>query len=174
MQASILKKAAAIQLLIMDVDGVLTNGTITYNDAGQQAKAFFVPDGLGMKMLLRSGVQIAVISGKQSRATQSRLEELGVKHIYLGYENKTAIFAELTATLQITNAAIAYVGDDIPDIAIMRQVGLSIAVKNAHPKVKAAANLTTKSNGGNGAIREVCELLLRVQNNLRSQENFYA
>lgn len=172
-KSSILKRAAKIQLLILDVDGVLTNGKIYYNDNGTQAKAFYVPDGLGMKMLLRSGVAIAVISGKFSTATKNRLQELGVKHIYLGHENKTAVFAKLVKKLKIQHNAIAYVGDDIPDLPLMQRVGLSIAVKNAQPLVLKTATIVTKNCGGKGAIREICDLILQAQNNLTTQVEAY-
>lgn len=162
-----------IKLLILDVDGVLTDGKIAYSDDGTQTKNFFVPDGLGMKMLLRAGIEIAVISGKQSKATQLRLTELGIKHIFLGHENKNAIFNQLKHELAISNDEIAYIGDDIPDLPIMQQVGLSIAVKNAHPQIKKIANLILTTNGGNGAVRQVCELILQTQKKLKTQYEFY-
>jgi len=173
MNKSIEKKASKIKLLILDVDGVLTDGSIYYHADATHSKAFNVPDGLGMKMLMRSGVTIAIISGKSSLATKLRLEELGVKHIYLGHENKNAIFASLKSELKISNEAIACVGDDIPDVAILRQVGLGIAVKNATSQAKKAAAIITKNSGGKGAVREVCELIMKAQKTLKAEEARY-
>jgi 3-deoxy-D-manno-octulosonate 8-phosphate phosphatase (KDO 8-P phosphatase) len=173
MKNKITTKAAKIKLLVLDVDGVLTNGQIFYGDNGEQTKGFYVPDGMGMKMLLRAGIEIAVISGKFSLATRKRLEELGVTNIFLGYENKREIFAKLIASLAIPANAIAYIGDDLPDLPLMEQVALSCAVKNAHPKVQKQADYVTDAVGGFGAVREVCELILSAQDELQKQEQFY-
>lgn len=168
-----LSKLRNIKLLILDVDGVLTDGKILYCDDGTQTKAFFVPDGLGMKMLLRAGIEIAVISGKKSRATQLRLKELGVKYIFLGHENKTAIFSKLKSKLKIDSQQIAYIGDDIPDLPLMQQVGVSFAVNNAHPLLLKKAYAVTTKEGGCGAVREVCELILKAHKKFDQQLEFY-
>lgn len=173
MKKTILKKAEKIRLLILDVDGVLTNGKIYYTDTGAQIKPFYVSDGLGIKMLLRSGVTIAVISGKKSPATKNRLKELGIKYIYLGHENKNVIFKELINKLQVKKDEIAYMGDDIPDLSIMQKVGFSIAVANAHHIILKNALLITENKGGKGAVREICDLIMTAQKTLTRQIKYY-
>jgi 3-deoxy-D-manno-octulosonate 8-phosphate phosphatase (KDO 8-P phosphatase) len=154
-------KTLDLKLLILDVDGVLTNGTVYYFDNGIEGKGFNIQDGLGMKQLMRRGVEIAIISGKSSLATQNRLEALGVRHIYLGVgEDKSKNFLELKQKLNLVDKNIVYVGDDLPDLPIMQQVGFSIAVANAVPKVKMIADHVTEHCGGEGAVREVCDMLL--------------
>ena len=154
--------ALNLKLLILDVDGVLTDGTVYYFDNGVEGKGFHVQDGLGMKQLMRRGIEIAIISGKASLATHNRLQALGVKHIYLGVgDNKGEYFLELKQKLKLVDSNIVYVGDDLPDLPIMQQVGLSIAVTNAVPEVKKIADYVTERGGGDGAVREVCDMLLQ-------------
>ena len=152
-------KNLKIKLLILDVDGVLTDGKLYYSDSGIETKSFDVKDGLGLKLLLKRGVEIAIISGRKSIATKNRMRDLGIKHVYLGISDKTIVFNRLKKNLGIKNENIACVGDDLPDFPLMQEVGFSIAVKDAVPKVCAIADYITKATGGNGAVREVCELL---------------
>ncbi len=163
MNPSILNKAALIKLLILDVDGVLTDGRLYYSQHGEELKVFHAHDGAGMRLLKKTGVEIAIISCRNSAAVNQRLTELGIKHIYQGQIEKTTAFKELCDILHLTPLEIAYVGDDLPDLPVMKAVGLSIAVSNATHSVKAAADWQTEQAGGLGAVREVCELLLKAQ-----------
>lgn len=149
-----------IKLLILDVDGVLTNGAITYTSEGHEIKSFHVHDGLGMKRLMQSGVEIAIITSRKSTIVEKRMNELGVKHLYQGQKNKLAAFEELLTKLTLTKEQVAYCGDDLPDLVVMEQVALPIAVANAVDEVKAIAKWQTQKLGGQGAVREICERLL--------------
>lgn len=169
----ILGKAAKIKLLILDVDGVLNDGSVYMMHEGEEIKKFSALDGIGIKMLRRSGVEIAVITGSVSRAIKHRMSALGVKYIFLGAERKIPVFEQLKTQLGLNYEQIAYVGDDVPDLHILHQVGLPITVANAMPLVKTAALWTTQNMGGNGAVREVCELIMEAQNTLQKQYDFY-
>jgi 3-deoxy-D-manno-octulosonate 8-phosphate phosphatase (KDO 8-P phosphatase) len=169
----ILNKATKIKLLVLDVDGVLTDNKLYIDNKGNEFKAFNVRDGIGIKMLLRSGIEIALISGRISAATTVRAKALGIKHIYLGYENKHSVFHELKSSLKITDNEIAYVGDDLPDLPLIAKVGLGIAVNDAIPAARKNAQWITQNNGGYGAVREVCELILKAQKKLASQIEYY-
>jgi 3-deoxy-D-manno-octulosonate 8-phosphate phosphatase (KDO 8-P phosphatase) len=162
----ILEKAARIKLVVFDVDGVLTDGTLFLGDDGQEYKAFNSKDGLGMKMLQRSGVEIGIITARNSRVVALRMESLGIKHIYQGQENKLPAFRDLQRKLGLETEQIAYVGDDVIDLPIMRHAGLAIAVQDAHKLALAHAHWKTSACGGRGAAREVCDLLLEAQGNL--------
>ena len=153
-------KNLKIKLLILDVDGVLTDGKLYFSDNGIEIKSFNIKDGLGLKLLLRHGIEVAVISGRKSIATKNRMHELGIKHVYLGIDDKIKTFDHLKKKLLLKNKNIACMGDDLPDTPLMQKVGFSIAVKDAVPKVRALADYITKATGGNGAVRETCELLL--------------
>lgn len=158
---SLKQKASKIKLLILDVDGVLTDGKLYIDHKGNETKSFHTQDGLGMRRLQNlTDIIIAVISGRHSLAVEHRLTELGVDHYYLGHENKITIFNQLIAQLNISKEEVAYVGDDLPDLDIMRIVQLSFAVENAVDEVKQKANLITKKSGGCGAVREVCDILI--------------
>jgi len=154
-----------IKLLILDVDGVLTDGKIYMSALGEETIAFFVRDGLGMQMLQSIGVPIAIISGRNTPAVMHRLKKLGIQqqHIYLGHLDKVASYEKLLSDLKISPDEVAYVGDDLPDIAVMRQVGLSFAVADAMESVKKNATQTTEKKGGKGAVREVCDLIYNAK-----------
>lgn len=171
--AEINNLVANIKLLILDVDGVLTSGTVYITDEGSEIKAFNILDGIGIKMLLRSGVDIAIITGSNSQAIMARAARLGIKHVYLNQENKFSAFNDLKNKLAVQNHEIAYMGDDFPDLYIMRHVGVSIAVANATKLVLDEAKIVTKNKGGFGAVREVCELILEVQGNFANQLEFF-
>jgi len=162
----LLQRAAAIRLLIFDVDGVLTNGTLFYGDDGQEYKAFHSRDGHGMKMLQRSGVTIAIITGRTSQVVTHRMQNLGITHVYQGQLDKLPAYEGLRQQLAIAPEQIAYVGDDVVDLPIMQRVGFAVAVQDAHPLVKRHAHWITEHGGGRGAARDVCELLMEAQGTL--------
>jgi 3-deoxy-D-manno-octulosonate 8-phosphate phosphatase (KDO 8-P phosphatase) len=162
----LLEKAAQIRLLIFDVDGVLTDGSLFLGDDGQEYKAFHSRDGHGIKMLLSQGMEVAIITGRTSEVVRHRMENLGVTRLYQGQHDKTQAFRQLLEELRISAAQVAYVGDDVVDLPVMRQVGLAIAVQDAHPLVKQHAHWQTPSGGGRGAARDVCEMLLEAMGKL--------
>ncbi len=162
----ILDRAKQIKLIIFDVDGVLTDGTLYFDEKGREYKSFHVRDGHGIKMLLDSGVEVAVISGRQSNTVGQRMKSLGIAHVYQGQENKIFALNELCQKLDVSETQIAHVGDDLLDLPIMCRVGLAIAVKDAHFAVQNHAHWCTESLGGRGAVREVCDLIMTAQNTL--------
>lgn len=170
---TLLIKAAKIKLAVFDVDGVMTDGRLYFDANGDEQKVFHVQDGLGIKLLLEHNVEVAIISGRKTKAVNERLSKLGVKHIYQGCEDKLPILQALVAQLQLTTEAVAYTGDDLPDVSIMSRVGLGIAVANAHAFVKQQAYWQTQMPGGLGAVREVCDLLLMAQGKLESIHKNY-
>lgn len=162
----IIERAARIRLVIFDVDGVLTDGSLFLGDDGQEYKAFNSRDGHGMVTLQETGVLLAVITGRSSEVVRIRMESLGIAHVYQGRRDKLPAYEELKGTLGLADADIAYVGDDVVDLPIMRRVGLAIAVADAHPLVRQHAHWSTGMSGGRGAAREVCEMILEAQGNL--------
>jgi 3-deoxy-D-manno-octulosonate 8-phosphate phosphatase (KDO 8-P phosphatase) len=154
---------ALIRLLILDVDGVLTDGRLYFGPRGEALKVFDVRDGFGLVLLQRAGVRVAIISGRRSPMTVVRARELGVRHVHLGVADKLGVFARLCARLQLTPSACAFVGDDLPDLPLMRAAGLSFAVADAHREVRRAADIVTRRPGGRGAVREVCDHLLALR-----------
>jgi 3-deoxy-D-manno-octulosonate 8-phosphate phosphatase (KDO 8-P phosphatase) len=163
----ILGKAARIRLVIFDVDGVLTDGSLYLGDDGQEYKAFYSRDGHGMKMLQAAGVEIGIITGRTSEVVRLRMESLGIRQVYQGQLDKRIAYDRLKADLGISDGEIAYVGDDVVDLPVMRRVGLAIAVQDAHPLVKQHSHWQTPSAGGRGAARDVCELLMEARGVLR-------
>ena len=162
----ILNRAKQIRLIIFDVDGVLTDGSLYLGDDGQEYKAFNSKDGLGMKLLQKSGVEIGIITGRTSNVVTIRMESLGIRDVYQGQRHKVPAFEELRDKLGLKNEQIAYVGDDVVDLPIMRNVGLAIAVQDAHKLAVEHSHWRTSARGGRGAAREVCELLLEAQGKL--------
>lgn len=154
------QKLADTQLVGFDVDGVFTDGRFYLSDDGIETKAFSTQDGYGIRQLLKAGIHVAIISGRKSRAVERRMSELGVEHVYLGSTDKMAVFDELTETLGVSAEQSVYVGDDIPDLPLLTKVGFSIAVANAVRAIREYCDYTTELPGGNGAVREVCELVL--------------
>ena len=146
-----------------DIDGVFTDGRIYLTDNGVESKAFHIQDGYGIRQLLKSGVEVAVISGRRSGAVEKRMAELGVEHVVLGVDDKVQAFESLVGKLGIDAAHCAFVGDDLPDLPLLERVGLPIAVANAVAGVREACAYTTRAPGGNGAVREVCDLLLAAR-----------
>ena len=164
--AAIITQAKHIKLLICDVDGVLSDGTITIDDQGTESKGFHVHDGLGLKMLQQANIDVAIISSRDTQSVQQRMQALGIKHVFQGIKNKMDCYQRLLTQLSLTHEQIAYVGDDLPDLAVMQQVGLSVAVANANAFVKQHAHWQTTLTGGQGAVREVCDLILSAQQQL--------
>jgi 3-deoxy-D-manno-octulosonate 8-phosphate phosphatase (KDO 8-P phosphatase) len=154
--------AAPIRLLVLDVDGVLTDGRLYFGPRGEALKAFHVRDGVGLKQLQRAGLTVAVISGRRSRMVASRCRELGVHHVLQGVADKLTALTTLCARLKLTLAACACVGDDVPDVPLMRAAALSFAVADAHHAARRAADVVTRLPGGRGAVREVCDHLLAL------------
>jgi 3-deoxy-D-manno-octulosonate 8-phosphate phosphatase (KDO 8-P phosphatase) len=155
--------AARVRLLVLDVDGVLTDGRLYYGPRGETLKVFHVRDGLGLKLIGAAGITAAVISGRRSGMTARRCRELGVRHLFQGVEDKLTAFERLRARLGIPASECACVGDDAPDVPLMREVGLSFAVADAHPQTRSAAHVITRLPGGGGAVREVCDYLLEAR-----------
>ncbi len=169
----ILNKAANIELVIFDVDGVLTDGRLYVTDSGEEIKAFHSRDGHGMKMLQDNGVRIAIITGRSSNIVAHRMKELGVNYVYQGRRNKYPAFKELLEKLKLSAEQVAYVGDDVVDLPVMIHVGLAIATQDAHPLVKQHAHWQTPSCGGSGAGRDVCELIMEGKGVLQQTLNKY-
>jgi len=167
MTSDLRTRAARIKLLLMDVDGVLTDGHLL-NVPGPdgkmvETKGFDSQDGIALRWLTWYDIQTGVISGRVSPATEERARQLGMTYVYQGHHEKNPIIEEILAKSKIAPEQIAYAGDDLTDVVVMRRVGFSIATANARPEVKASAHYTTSAAGGSGAIREVCELLLEAQ-----------
>jgi 3-deoxy-D-manno-octulosonate 8-phosphate phosphatase (KDO 8-P phosphatase) len=159
-----LKLAADVKLLVLDVDGVLTNGELQFDYIGREMKTFHARDGFGIRQLIRAGIPVAVISGRSSIAVEARMQELGIQHVFLAEEKKLQRLIELTGTLKFNLNQVAYVGDDIPDMECMRSVGLAIGVADAHREIQEMAHWCTELGGGKGAVREACDLILAAQN----------
>lgn len=152
-----------IRLLILDVDGVLTDGRLYFGPRGEALKVFDVRDGYGIVQLQRAGVTVAVISGRRSPMVVVRCRELGLRYVQQGVADKLGVFARLCARLKLTPAACACVGDDLPDVPLMRAATLSFAVADAHREVRRTADIVTRAAGGRGAVREVCDYLLALR-----------
>lgn len=160
---AITEKLAATKLLILDVDGVLTDGKITVNAQGEELVTFDIHDGYGIKCLQKAGVDIAIISGRNTKAVAHRLAWLGVTHVFLGQHEKLTAFETLLKKLNIRAEEVTFIGDDLPDIPLMQKVGLAITVQNATIIPKQTAQYCTSRSGGNGAVREVCDLILAAK-----------
>jgi 3-deoxy-D-manno-octulosonate 8-phosphate phosphatase (KDO 8-P phosphatase) len=152
-----------IRLVAFDIDGVFTDGRFYLSNDGVESKAFSTQDGYGIRRLLDAGVAVAVISGRKSAAVQQRMLELGVRHVVQGCSDKIAAFDKITAELNITAAECAYVGDDIPDLPLLKKAGTSIAVANAVAQLHRECDYVTQASGGFGAVREVCDMILAAR-----------
>lgn len=164
----ILDKARAIRCLICDVDGVFTDGRIYLSDDGIETKVFHAHDGMAIKMLIKAGIEVAIISARFSRPVEMRMNELGIRHIYQNIADKRESYAQIRKDLNLENHQIAYIGDDIVDLGCIRDAGLGITVPNAIPLLFEHADWQTKAYGGSGAVREVAELILSAQNKLQA------
>jgi len=157
------QKAQQIKLVIFDVDGVLTDGTLFLGDDGQEYKAFNAKDGHGMVMLRNSGVIIGIITARTSNVVTKRMAGLGITHVYQGQKNKVVAFEQLLKDCNLTEQQVAFVGDDVVDLAVMGRVGLAVAVGDACAIVKQYADWVTPHNGGRGGVRDLCEFIMMAQ-----------
>lgn len=160
---SLLDKAKKIKCLISDVDGVLTDGLLFLDNNGNELKAFNVQDGMGLKLLMAAGIEVAVITTSQNKVIDHRMQQLGIKHYFKGQVDKRLAYATLKETLGLADEEFAYVGDDLPDLPLIQQAGLGVAVANAVSQVKEFAAWVTEQHGGRGGVREVCDLILKAQ-----------
>ena len=166
LEPSFVEKLKQIKLLVCDVDGVFSDGRIYLGNQGEELKAFNTKDGYGIKALIHSGVEVAVITGRRSILVEQRMSALSIKYIIQGEINKKHALQKLMQKLNLTSEHVASMGDDIPDTGMFEESSVNIAVKDAHPLVLKAANWTTTINGGYGAVREVCDTILQVNSNL--------
>lgn len=173
MNSLLAQRAKAIKLAIFDVDGVLTDGRLYFLADGSEFKTFHTLDGHGIKMLIASGVRAAIISGRTTPAVERRAKNLGIQHLYQGREDKLAVLEDLLAELGLDYSQVAYLGDDLPDLPVIRRVGLGMAVANADSFVRQHAHGVTSARGGEGAAREFCELILDAQGNLEAAQAAY-
>ena len=157
------QRARRVKLLICDIDGVFSNGHIFMGDRGEELKTFNTKDGFGIKALMASGVEVAVITGRTSTIVKNRMASLGVTRIYQGMEDKIAGFEQLLADLALDADEVAYIGDDFPDAPVMLEAGLAVSVADGHPYIKQIAHLTTTLRGGDCAVRELTDLIIMAQ-----------
>lgn len=161
---SLTAAAKKISLLLLDVDGVLTDGRLYFSSTGEEIKAFHSLDGHGIKMLMSAGINVGIISGRKSASLEKRATELGIEILYQGREDKLQALEEIMASTGLETGQICYVGDDLPDLPVLKIVGLSFSVPLGHPDITAAADAITESDGGMGAVREIADFLLKSQN----------
>ncbi len=157
------EKARHIKLLVLDVDGVLSDGKLYYSNNGDEIKSFNILDGQGIKLLLNNGIEVAIITNRESNVVSRRARELGISKLVQGSESKLAALDELLQSLKLGYQEAAYIGDDLPDLACMRRVGFAVTVPNAHPVLQQHALCCTQRRGGAGAVREICDLILQAQ-----------
>jgi 3-deoxy-D-manno-octulosonate 8-phosphate phosphatase (KDO 8-P phosphatase) len=155
------QKIEHIQILLLDVDGVLTDGRIIYHDTGDETKVFHVRDGLGIRLLAMAGIRVGIATGRASSALQHRCRNLGITLIFDGLKDKVPVLEQIFRETGISAENIAFVGDDLPDLGIMKRVGMAIAVADAHDMIIQQADWVASCKGGQGAVREVCELILK-------------
>jgi 3-deoxy-D-manno-octulosonate 8-phosphate phosphatase (KDO 8-P phosphatase) len=159
-------KLKDIKLLLLDVDGVLTSGLIIYSGTDIETKMFNVKDGLGIRLLQTAGIEVGIVTGRTSSALLTRCRDLGITMIFDGIKSKGEVFDIILSKNHLQAHEVAFVGDDLPDISLMKKTGVSIAVADAHDAVKNHADIITLRNGGDGAVREVCEMILVAKNML--------
>ncbi|MBN1228012.1 MAG: HAD-IIIA family hydrolase [Deltaproteobacteria bacterium] len=156
-------KLKRIKLLLLDVDGVLTDGSITYDERGKEIKSFNVKDGLGIRMLLNSGINVGIVTGRSSKAVYHRCHNLGISLVFDGVRDKASALDMILRRTQLLAQEVAFAGDDLLDLPILKRVGLSIAVADAHEIVRNNVDMITLAKGGDGAVREICEHILKAQ-----------
>lgn len=157
------KKLKDIHLLLLDVDGVLTDGSIIYSDEGSETKVFNVKDGYGLKLIMSAGIKVGLVTGRTSKALHRRCRDLGVRYVYDGVQQKAQLLDTIVRETGVAAANTAFIGDDLPDLPLMRRIGLSIAVADAHETVRNFSDWVTAAPGGRGAVREVCDALLKAR-----------
>lgn len=169
-ETELYERAAAIQLVILDVDGVLTDGKITYTSDGQELKSFNVKDGLGISLGVRAGLQFGIITARQSPIVERRAEELGIQHVRQLTKTKLPALEQLTQELGFAFSQVLYVGDDLPDLPSMSRVGLACCPADAVSEVKAVAHFVSRHRGGEGAVREILELILQSKQRFGAED----
>ncbi|TQV72869.1 3-deoxy-manno-octulosonate-8-phosphatase KdsC [Aliikangiella marina] len=165
---TLIAKAQKIKLLICDVDGVLSDGKVYFSNQGDELKNFNIKDGLGIKLLQKSGIKVAIITGRESNIVTHRAKELGITILYQGRSDKRATFQEIIESLELSSEEVAHIGDDLPDLPLMKKAGLGLAVNDAHDFVRHNADWVSSKNGGQGAVREAADMLLDAQGKLDS------
>ena len=161
--SQLLERAAKVRLLLLDVDGVLTDGLLYFDERKDAMKSFFVRDGLGLALLRSQGIQIGLITGRNSEIVSARARDLKIEYVYQGRLNKLAAFEELCTHLSLSPDQVAYMGDDIVDLSILSRVGLAATVKNCHESILPYCHFVSRFKGGRGAVRELCDLILTSQ-----------
>lgn len=167
------ERAKKIKLIIFDVDGVLTSGVLTYGNNGIEVKNFHVHDGQGMKLLKNSGVDVGIITTCTSDIIKRRMQDIGIEHVYTGKVDKLPAYEELKQKLNLTDQQIAYMGDDLPDLPMLKRVELAITVANAPQIIQQHTHMITKAKGGKGAVREVCDFIMQAQGTYQTIVNSY-
>jgi len=164
--AAVAERARRVRLMIFDVDGVLTDGTLYYGPDGETLKAFNILDGHGLRMLASSGVRTAILSGRRSAAVERRAADLGMEIVLQGIDDKLAAFAELTARTELDSSQCGFMGDDLPDLPVLARCGFAASVPNAPEAIRSSVHYVTRAAGGRGAAREVCEVVMAAQGTL--------
>lgn len=168
-----IERARAVKLIVFDVDGVMTDGSLYFSDDGQEYKSFNSLDGHGLKMLKSTGVELAIITGRTSQVVMHRARNLGITHLHQGAHDKLAVYRQLLQDVDLPPEQTAYMGDDVVDLPVMRRAGLAVTVPAAPDLVKAHSHHITRREAGHGAVREVCELIMRAQGNFDAQMAIY-
>lgn len=166
----VFQRAANIRLLICDVDGVMSDGLIYMGNHGEELKAFNVRDGYGIRCLITSDIEVAIITGRNAKLVENRAKTLGITHLYQGQSNKLVAFEKILSDLSLSPSQVAYIGDDLIDWPVMEKVGLSVAVADAHSLLLPKAHYVTRIAGGRGAVRELCDLILQAQGKLEGAQ----
>jgi 3-deoxy-D-manno-octulosonate 8-phosphate phosphatase (KDO 8-P phosphatase) len=166
-------KLKDIQLLLLDVDGVLTDGSIIYSGEDSETKVFNVKDGFGLKLVMAAGIKVGLVTGRTSRALHRRCRDLGIRYIYDGVQQKAPLLDKIITETGVAAANTAFIGDDLPDLPLMRRIGLSIAVADAHEVVRDYSDWITSAPGGRGAVREVCDALLKARGDWEKMMEHY-
>lgn len=161
---TLIEKAKKIKCVVCDVDGVLTDGLLYLDNQGNELKTFHVQDGMGLKLLMAAGIEVAIITTARNAVIDHRMKQLGVTHYYKGQVDKREAYANLLERLSLSDDVCAYIGDDLPDLPLIQRAGLGVAVANAVQQVKEYADWQTTQQGGRGAVRELCDLILNAQN----------
>jgi 3-deoxy-D-manno-octulosonate 8-phosphate phosphatase (KDO 8-P phosphatase) len=167
------QRAAKVKLAVFDVDGVLTDGSLLFSETGETLKRFHTLDGHGMKMLMQSGIEVAIISGRNSPAVSQRMKELAITHVFQGIHDKRSTYEALLASLSLTHEAVASIGDDVVDLPILSRCGFAVAVPAAPAFVRERVHLVTQAPGGAGAAREFCDFILDAQGKLATLQQRY-
>lgn len=166
----VFQRAAQIRLLICDVDGVMSDGLIYMGNQGEELKAFNVRDGYGIRCLITSGIDVAIITGRSAKLVENRAKTLGITHLYQGQSDKLVAFEKILKDVSLMPEQVAYIGDDLIDWPVMKKVGLAVAVADAHPLLLPKAHYVTQIAGGRGAVRELCDLILQAQDKLEGAQ----